>query len=489
MPDYKVPILETTYLSVPTVAIYRTIMRKMFIANEQMRTRLYKEEIYQLVKEDEAFSNYTMDELKQDLEQLVDWKNLIAIQDPGVVHTIAEYKNKQYRYSMSEAAIEIERLTIRLENLEIETSNLSTGYFQRIEEALINAKSINNQSLQDINEWWHLLQDDFQNLNNNYKDYLRDFYVTDTKNLVKSVDFVMHKERFIQYLQNFIKQMQLKSRKIRNRIETIRELFDEELLDKIVKSEMDIPHVGKSSQNENVLRESIQNKWLSFEKWFLPIDGQKPECERILDITNDIIRSIIENANMIVQMSNYGVSRKDDYKHFIQMFMNCDSLEDCHCLSAHVFGVQNIEHYKLEHAYDTDDIKTSVYQQNIYEVELESHSRTYRERRKKEGVVDRSFDKMMAAQEYEKSVTKKKELAHKYIKDHKLSISEIDDVIPAELRVSILQWITIANMNVSKSGSTEFGEKYHLIQEEGNCVLHCEDGDITMPRFVLEFDI
>ena len=489
MADYKVPIIETTYLSVPTVAIYRTIMRKMFIANEQMRNQLYKEEIYQLVKEDDDFSSYTIDDLKQDLEQLVEWKNLIAIQNPGVVHTIAEYKNKQYRYSMSESAIEIERLTIRLENLEIETSNLSTGYFQRIEEALINAKTVNHQSLQDINEWWHLLQDDFQNLNNNYKDYLRDFYLTDTKTLVKSVDFIMHKERFVQYLQNFIKQMQLKSKKIRNRIEPIRELFDNELLDKIVKSEMDIPHVGKSAQNEDVLKSSIRNKWLAFVKWFVPIDGQKAECERILDITNDIIRSIIENANMIVQMSNYGVSRKDDYKHFIQMFMNCESIEDCHCLSAHVFGVQNVEHYKLERSYDTDDIKTSVYNQDLYEVELESHSRTYRERRKREGVVDRSFDKMMAAQEHERYVNEKKKLAHKYIKDHKLSVSEIKDIIPAELRISILQWISIANMNVSKSGSTEFGESYHLLQEEGTCVLHCEDGDITMPRYILEFDV
>ena len=489
MADYKAPILETTYLSVPTVAIYRTIMRKMFIANEQMRTQLYKEEIYQLIKEDEYFSNYTMDDLKQDLEQLVEWKNLIAIQDPGVVHTIAEYKNKQYRYSMSEIAIEIERLTIRLENLEIETSSLSTGYFQRIEEALNKARLVNNQSLQDINEWWHLLQDDFQNLNNNYKDYLRDFYITDTKTMLKSIDFIMHKERFVQYLQNFIKQMQLKSKKIRNQIEPICNLFDDELLDKIVKSEMDIPHVGKSNQDENVLKESIRNKWISFTRWFLSIDGQKPECERILDITNDIIRSIIENANMIVQMSNYGVSRKDDYKHFIQMFMNCESIEDCHCLSAHVFGAQNIEHYKLERSYDSDDIKMSVYDQELYEVELESHSRMYRERRKKEGVVDRSFDKMMAAQEYEKNVNEKKKLVHKYIKNNKLSVAEIDDVIPSELRISILQWISIANMNVSKSSSTEFGENYHLVQEEGTCVLHCEDGDITMPKYTLEFDV
>ena len=62
-------------------------------------------------------------------------------------------------------------MTIRLENLEIETSSLSTGYFQRIEDALKNAEKVNSLSLQEINEWWHLLQDDFKNLDLNYKSY------------------------------------------------------------------------------------------------------------------------------------------------------------------------------------------------------------------------------------------------------------------------------------------------------------------------------
>ena len=69
----------------------------MFIENEHMHSRLYKEEIMKLIKEDSDFENYTMEDLKQDLDQLVVWNNLIAIQDPGIVHTIAEYKNKQYR--------------------------------------------------------------------------------------------------------------------------------------------------------------------------------------------------------------------------------------------------------------------------------------------------------------------------------------------------------------------------------------------------------
>ena len=95
MPEYTSSIPEATYLSVPGVVQYRTIMRKMFIENERMHQQLYKEEIMKLVQEDPDFEEYSMDNLKQDLDQLVTWGNLIAIQDPGIVHTIAEYKNKR----------------------------------------------------------------------------------------------------------------------------------------------------------------------------------------------------------------------------------------------------------------------------------------------------------------------------------------------------------------------------------------------------------
>ncbi len=236
------------------------------------------------------------------------------------------------------------------------------------------------------------------------------------------------------------------------------------------------------------MKESIQKKWISFEKWFIAIDGHKAECERILDITNEIIRSVIENANMIVQLSNYGVSRKDDYKQFIQMFGNCSNINDAHCLSAHVFGIQNVEHFRMYQSIDTEDIKKSAYIQECDVVQLQSHSRNYREKRQRQGVVRRTMDKIIALQEYEEAANKKKSQVYQYIKNNRLCIEEIHDVISPDLRISILQWISLANMNTSKTGNTEFGEKYILRREKGNCVLHCEDGDITMPRYILEFE-
>ena len=150
--EYLEPINETSYLSVPNAQVYRKIMRCFYREYEKMNFQLYKEDVFKVLKEDELFEDYSMDQLVLDLNALVKWKNLTPIQDPGRVYTIADYKNKQYQYTMSEYAVEIERLTVRLENLFLESGNLSTNFFVRLEKSLEETENMRNASLKEVNE-------------------------------------------------------------------------------------------------------------------------------------------------------------------------------------------------------------------------------------------------------------------------------------------------------------------------------------------------
>ena len=162
---YLESIQETIYLSAGNAPQYRRIMRIFFTEYEKMHFQLYKEDVLDLLREYPEFSDYSMEQLKSDLEALVGWKNLTPIQDPKRVYTIAEYKNKQYRYTMSEYAVEIERMTVKLENLFMDSGNLSMNYFVRIENALNEMEQIDRQELKAVNEGWSNLQEDFKRLN------------------------------------------------------------------------------------------------------------------------------------------------------------------------------------------------------------------------------------------------------------------------------------------------------------------------------------
>ncbi len=482
-------IEETSYLSVPNARVYRKIMRYFYREYEKMRFQLYKEDIFELVRQEEEFRDYTMQELEQDLAALVKWKNLTPIQDPGRVYTIADYKNKQYRYTMSEYAVEIERLTVRLENVFLESGNLSTNYFVRLEKSLEEAETMEQAGLKQVNEWWNLLQEDFRRLNQNYQDYLRDFYSGKADRLMKSVEFVLHKDKFIRYLNEFVQELQQHSRRIAQLLTRSMEGIEGCVLERVVQSELDIPHavVEFRGGTEPNIRENVMGKWNSLKNWFLDSPQQECEAKRVLRITNEVIRNIIQNAALIVQMQNWGISRKEDYRKFLELFLKCEDLEEAHRLSAHVFGIQRVEHFRTNAPRESDAVNDSVYQEKPAEYLLKPHTRAYREKKDRTGFSDRSLEKMIQRQNYLRHAEQQKEIVMRYIRDQKIVFADITEEITENTRHIFLQWIGQAGLNSEHKGRTEYGQEYRLLRGIGNCVLHCEDGDLTMPAYIMEF--
>ena len=487
--DHFEQINETSYLSVQNAPVYRKIMRCFYREYEKMHFQLYKEDIFQFLKEDDAFELYSMEQLVQDLEALVKWKNLTPIQDPGKVYTIADYKNKQYRYTMSEYAVEIERLTVRLENLFLESGNLSTNFFVRLERSLDETEEMENAELRTVNEWWQTLQEDFKRLNQNYQDYLRDFYSGKTEKLMKSVEFMVHKDKFIKYLNEFVQELQRHSKRMEQLLEKNSERMENTILERVVESELDIPHalLEIHGNAEPSIRENVYGKWYYLKNWFVDGQGQECEAKKVLKITSDIIRNIIQNAALIVQVQNWGISRKDDYKKFLELFLKCEDLEEAHKLSAHVFGVQQIEHYKTNLPREEDSINNSVYQEEPSIFLLKPHTRGYRERKDRTGFADKSLEKMAQRESYLRQAQKQKEVVLRYIREQKIRFAEIDEVVSEDTRAIFLQWIAQANMSSEKTGRTEYGQEYQLKRKDGSCVLKCEDGDLKMPDYTLEF--
>lgn len=74
---------------------------------------------------------------------LTEWKNLNTIQDTRKVASIEEFKNKKFRYQMSEYSVE-------------------------------KFSGMDGQDAGTVYTWWNDLNNDFIRLNQNYQDYIRD---------------------------------------------------------------------------------------------------------------------------------------------------------------------------------------------------------------------------------------------------------------------------------------------------------------------------
>lgn len=488
IPNTLKKIIETSYLTADNYFRYRAILRYFYYEYEKIRYWLYKEDVFSELKKHEEFSDYTIEQCKADLDALVNWKNIIPMQDSSTVYTIEEYKNKQYRYYLSEYTVEIERLTIKLENLFVEGASLSPSLFERIKNSLLKMKDLQSSSLADIHLWWEDLQSDFKRLNQNYQDYIRTFYSPNTDKFMKSMDFIIYKDNLIKYLREFVKELQRNAPYIESFLKTLSEEKEVFILNSTVEYESSIVRLDKEI-SKDVISENIWGRWDSLKKWFLgEDDGKISESLRIMDITNKIISKIVRNAAMISQMRNLGMNKGDDYKKFLSLFRRCENISECHRLSSAVFGSMTMMHYKVNRQRDTDSISSSTFNEKPNTFEITPRKRGYRTRSETSGFLDKSKEKEEAMRKYLEEVSLEKELILKYMKDDKIEISSMPKGVSSKVRDKLLFWITMAT-NTTNPVRTEDGIEFFVTKNEilENCVLSCEDGDLSLPSFIINF--
>lgn len=485
-------INAASYLTAPNDALlYRTVMRILYIEKESYNSQLSIDDIMPKLRDYDNFSSLTSDKLKSALSQLTSWGCVSPMQDPRRVRTIEEYQNKVYRYSLTEDAVIIERMTIELENMFSEGNTLSSSLLVRINDYLHQTETaVCEMSNKELNEWWRNLQEDFKRLSRNYSDYIYSFASVNGEKLISSIDFLIHKDRFIEYLRNFITQLQRHSIKIEKKLKKISPQTKDRLIQRLLESEMEIPRANSETISRSRIEEKINNEWNGLYAWFIAVDGRESNCNNAMEYTNDIIRKMVNNALLLMQLQNAGISKKQEYHKYMEMFAACRETDEAHCLSAHVFGVMNIEHYKYNTDRDTDSIFENAADLSPQMFEVRPVTRKYKPRIKAEGITIRNMEKEIHRQEKLKQINKERQMINDYTRNKRLSVSELTGQnIPVDLRIIILKWITLASQNKNKTGITDFGKKFRMLSPKEYVTLHFADGDLFMPAYTFEFEV
>ena len=484
---YLESVPQTKYLSADNYVNYRAIMRLFFQEHQRMHYQLDKRAILKGLRQDPMLAEYSEQQLNLDLEQLIRWKNLTAIQDPKKVRTVADFQSKQYQYMMSQAALEIERMMVTLENLYTQTSGFSSSALRRIQRALDEIPTLENHSSKEIGEWWQDLQEDFSRLSQSYQDYLREFYGPTAEKYMRSQDFLAYKSHLISYLEEFVQDLQYSSDQIGAQLESIPKEKSDRILELVDQSELEIPRaVSEKKQNyEQELRMKNAGIWQSLMEWFTGVD---PTARQVMEVTNEVIRRVVQNAAMLVQMQNMGFSNKAELRHILELFSRSESLEEAHCLSAMVFGAPQERHYVVNRDRDEARIDRSCYDEEPMVFPLRPRERTYRPSVDRSGFTDKTAEKQAQRKKILAQAQQLRAEIRGHIRDGRLEFGKLEKPVSPEARKTFLTWIALANLDPDKRGATEYGQKYTLKYGQGECRMVCTDGELRLPNCVLEFE-
>ena len=481
------PLTEAKYLNADNVSRYRCIMRIFFENYEKLRYWMYQEDIYEEMIRDPYFADYRSEQCQQDLAMLVEWKNLNTIQDTRKVASIEEFKNKKYRYQMSEYSVEIERLVLRLENLFIEGASLEPTLLERIRREIERFPEMAEVDGNEVYTWWTDLNNDFVRLNQNYQDYIRDLNSVKAEEMMHTKEFLVFKDRLIEYLRSFIKGLQRNVGVIEESLRSQKEEVRETVFGKIIEYELLIPRM-EVEISRPMIEEKIRGRFQSIYNWFVGAEGAENEAGKLFDATNEIIRRITRYAAQLSEKNALGANRKEEYKKAAELFLRCNDLSEAHKMSAMVFGIERPWHLAGDLIRETDSMNQGVYEEAPLQLTLKPRVRTYREKSKRSGIRESAEQKQETRRKLLQKQKEEMQKLQQLEKNGRIDFAELP-VLEPRIREILLKWLSDAMEDADFTARTDDGRRYVLDRTHAGekCVVHCEDGNFTMPRMAIVF--
>ena len=130
---------------------------------------------------------------------------------------------------------------------------------------------------------------------------------------MKTKEFLVFKDRLIEYLRSFVKSLQVNVTAIEQQLRSVDREVVNQILQKVTEYELSIPRMD-TEIDEQMIYDKMKGRWESISEWFSGKDGMESEAGKVFDTTNEIIRKITRYATRISEMSNQGSNRREEYK-------------------------------------------------------------------------------------------------------------------------------------------------------------------------------
>ena len=139
--------------------------------------------------------------------------------------------------------------------------------------------------------------------------------------MMHTKQFLVFKDRLIEYLRSFIKGLQRNVGVIEESLCMQKEEMKNQVFEKVVDYELSIPRMDVEVSKE-MIWQKVKGRYQSIYDWFVGKEGQENEAGKLFDATNDIIRRITRYAAQLSEKNALGANRKEEYRKVAELFCN-----------------------------------------------------------------------------------------------------------------------------------------------------------------------
>ena len=486
-------ITEAAYLNQENTHRYRAIVHFCYQRHIHMQTFVYPVDIYNHMMKSGFFSGYTEDNLEQDLNQLVEWNNLKPQQETSRALTINDFKRKRYRYRCTPYTVEIEQMLENLKKIGDEFGgSLESTRFDRIYEELDKLLNHHNELKDDIlYQSWSDLENNFKLLVKNSSDYLAHLKSVKIEDRAQLHTFLIYKDKFTNYLNDFILELQKSSVKIEQLLKNSDNINERTVFFCLADHSMSVVHFN-TEENRKDHREDFMNDYYDrfsvIKEWFLGNSNHDSEINVLYSETVETIRRITRFAQRLAEERQSMKNRHTDYLKLANWFAEIDDVNKAAMLASVAFGAMENRHFVSGDDFNASTLDLCLVELDPDIVLLKERTRGGRERVVHSVVQNNSEDKRKLLEEYVKKQKEHELMMDELVHENFIDFSKLPK-ITAEVRENLLDWVTRCIQVENGKIQTETGRKVRLIWDKTSTErikIECEDGILMMPPVKLE---
>lgn len=174
----------------------------------------------------------------------------------------------------------------------------------------------------------------------------------------------------------------------------------------------------------------------------------------------------------------------------MQPILNCGDISEAHKLSALSFGIFKPRHIRGGTVRKTESINSGIYEEDPFYYLIKPRIRYYKERNERSSIVDFSSRKAAALEKILETRQEEKKIMEAYIQNRRIDFENLPVIAP-HVRLTLLEWLSKGMHGADRKGKTEEGRIFTVIppaDKLAKCTLHCEDGSLDMPPYVIELE-
>lgn len=479
-------ILVTNYLNVENVGRYRLLMRFFYKRHRQMQGTIYRPELLKMMQQayPETYSELDLD---NDLENLVAWGNLLKQQEMIRPKSIEEYRNKNFRYQISEDGVLVEEMVYQMTHREHSVRGaLNEQSFRRLLDLLEEFVDKDHTLI----ETWSLIREEFKKIGEDTSNYIGYITSPEVDSRMKTEEFLIYKDKFVNYLREFISNMQSLYFSLVKVIKKLKHINQEQLIEEAYQKEQEIPAMNGMSREE--VAEQIQGELAALSHWFIDSPDRPSEYDNLLKQTDQMISKITGLIYYFSQEIHQYQSRKKDYRHLATWFAKADSLKQAQEMYAAIFGIDHTRHYFVTEASEASSKRENSWELAPAILSLNNRGKGSRIDRKVSSVRLNHTVQIEQMQQYQQEVMQRQQKIKNYFHENVLDFREVKELDAASRKV-FLKWISQAIATKQTVGKAEQTQYQQVIATEFDftvvvtvsqverVIVPCEDGSLEMP--------